>query len=121
MRIEEASHRRRLMFVCMECYLAPKESTSRKQLRLARERTLRDWGVVSTPVNRSSLRGGEMPEQYASTAREAVRAFWDAGFEVATVRGVDDSTLNSAIATLGLQESLYAETRSGETVLRRFA
>lgn len=60
-----------------------------------------------------------MPEQYPGISREALRAFLDSDLARATVPDTSASILNNTILTLGLRAEVYAEERSGKTVLRR--
>lgn len=120
-RVEPVSLRRVRPLVCTSClsWMPGNERRRSEQELLRQQRTERDWAKVSTPIEADALLGDVMPEQYASKARAAVRAFFDAGFDVAAVRDSDSATLNSSIRTLGLEERVYAETRDGVTVLRR--
>jgi len=108
--------RRKKLYICDPCSFDAR--WKEKQKELARQRTLTDWEKVTVPVDGGALTQ-RMPEQYASKARSAVRAFFDAGFDEAVVTGSDVSTLMASARTLGLNEQVYAELRDGETVLRR--
>ena len=69
---------------------------------------------------RQFIRKG-IPMQFASVSRATIREFIESGLDAATVdhAGTSASGLNSTIATLGFADEVYAETRSGQTVLRR--
>lgn len=118
-RIEEGTLKRKLPFVCNEHVFRPIPSVVRRQEELRAQRTAGDWEKVSDPVATDSIQGNHMPEQYDSASRRAVRAFVDAGFDVAAVPNQDVMTLSQTIRTLGLDAQVYAETRNGETILRR--
>ncbi len=62
-----------------------------------------------------------MPDQYAGPTRDAVRAMLDSDAEEAVVKGIAAVTLNQSLSATGLDSKLYAETRDGETVLRRIS
>jgi len=62
----------------------------------------------------------DIPPQYPSVSRATLRAFIDSGEDVATVEnGTNPTALNSSIKSLGFGDRVYAEVRSGQTVLRR--
>lgn len=98
MRIDPKTLRRLLMPVCFGCA---------------------DWREVTDPIINGSLRVGEMPEQLPGPTRMALRAFYESTDTRAVVEDVGAETLNQSIASLGLSGSMYAETRGGETVLRK--
>lgn len=116
MRIDPATLRRRVQPLCTDCAIHP----DAEQEELREERTRRDWKLLTDPIATGLLRRDEMPEQLPSTARAVLRAFFEMpDVETAVVPDCDAQTLNGSIASLGLSELMYAETRSQHTVLRR--
>lgn len=113
--VVDSNLRRRKPFVCSDCCGRVGDHEYRV------ERTRRDWQEVTDPVRRDRLLLDQMPEQYPGISREALRAFLDSDATRAVVPDTTPSILNRTIATLGLDDEVYAEERSGETVLRKVA
>lgn len=130
--IDPESLRRRRITLCSACKTEEKraslnlryhsdspEGIYRQQEKLRAARRKKDWSELSTPIDMSVVRLGEMPEQYAGTAREVLRAFIASDAATATAPAVAASTLQASIRVLGLYSEVYAEVRDGQTVLRR--
>lgn len=115
MRIDPTTLRRRKMFVCWDCSMAPQVD----QARLAEQRTKRDWSLVTDPIEHDRIRRDVMPEQLPSASRATIRAFYTSDSQVAVVPDVEAETLNQTIGTLGLHRELFAETRNHQTVIRK--
>ena len=75
-----------------------------------------EWGVAAP---HDLVKG--MPTQYPSVSRATLRAFLASDEIAATVSGdgLTAATLNASIRALGFGDSVYAEVRSGQAVLRR--
>lgn len=115
--VQPGSLQRRLQFVCFHCrHFSVKLAT--KQDRLREQRTRHDWTEV-TAVRPSRVYLDEMPEQLPGPARAALRDFINSDASRAVVPDVAAETLNNSIGVLGLSDSVYAETRDEQTVLRR--
>lgn len=110
-----ATGQRRVVPYCLDCLLRPDPA----QARLRTQRTQKDWREITDPIAHGLLKPGTMPEQIPSYARAALRAFYESGDPRAVVHDVSANVLDQSIASLGLGSEMYAETRSGETVLRR--
>ena len=80
-----------------------------------------DWEAENPTAAAADLIG-YIPPQYPSISRATLRAFLDSGANDATI--ADDSKIgveqmNGSIRVLGFYNEVYAEQRSGQTVLRR--
>lgn len=85
-----------------------------------RRRAQMDWEREHPLVAAADL-VSYIPPQYPSVTRATLRRFVDSGEDVATVTGdvVSVGSLNGSIRSLGFSDEVYAELRSGQTVLRR--
>jgi hypothetical protein len=78
-----------------------------------------DWDKQHPEAAAARLVDG-IPAQYPSVSRSTLRAFVESDLEDATVEeGSSATTLNGTIDRLGFGDKVYAEIRSGQTVLRR--
>lgn len=110
--------RRKRQFRCVSAGRASC-GESRWSRRNRRSRTHKDWSEVTDPIVDKRLLPGIMPEQYPGVSRETLRAFLDSNASVAVALDTTPSNVNKTIAVLGLDKEVYAEERSGETVIRR--
>lgn len=84
-----------------------------------RARAMNDYEHENGIVMPHDLKQG-IPPQYPSISRATLRAFLDSGLIAATVAGSSSpSALQGSIESLGFGNEVYAEVRSGQTVLRR--
>ena len=117
MRVDPRTLRRRLVPRCDNCSWQwhPEDEPARTA------RTQKDWLEITDPLRLDVLRLGEMPEQFPSDVRIALRAFYESREPTAVVdlTTVTPASLNQAIANLGLTDYMYAEQRSHQVVLRR--
>jgi hypothetical protein len=117
MRTDPNTLQRQLRYVCDSCYWDYAFSGRGDQVNS--ERARRDWKEVTDPIINGALHLGEMPEQLPGPTRAALRAFYESTETKAVVPDVSAGTLNNSLATLGLADSMYAETRGQKTVLRK--
>lgn len=102
--------KRSVGYVCAACDLLPESARGARRAD--------DWNRMD-PASTERLTFASLPEQYPSATRTALRAFAESGAALAIVDDIDPGTLNVSIKTLALDHLVYAETRGGETVLRR--
>jgi hypothetical protein len=108
---------RRYAFVCGK--RCQRKVTAWEAMGLARKRrALHDW-EHQHPDSGFVLMTEGMPAQYPSLSRAVLRAFLTSDMEEATVDGSSPSVLNGTIKRLGFEGKVYAEERSGQTVIRR--
>jgi len=118
MMIDPVSLRRTFVPRCASCRWDYPEDPVQKELRSKRYQI--DRGLLTDPLDMSSIDTHLFPEQYSSRVRRVLRAFLASEAEAGVVNeDIGASSLNQTIATLGLRDELYAEERSGQTVLRR--
>ena len=108
LRIDPVSRQRQLKYVCMKCKLHGSfRSAHRQQQTLANQRTKDDWSEE------------QLPDQYPGGSRATLRSFVVEDDAASAATEVAAGVLNSSINTLGLENEVYAETRSRGSFLRR--
>ena len=116
--IEPETLRRRMVFCCSPCLFSGRANGPEQQ-RLREERSRRDWKLATDPHDASRVELGTLPEQIPSEVRKAIRVFHDSPEPSAVLFGITVTTANQSIESLGLHAQMFAETRSGQTVIRK--
>lgn len=112
-------HNRHYVSLCNSprCHKNLREWEQMGEARLRRSQ--RDWELQHPDQVEYQLTPG-MPAQYPSVSRAVLRAFVASGEDAMTVgSGTSVTAINGSIRRLGYTSQVYAEIRSGQTVLRR--